>query len=72
MIQKSCCKCQATTTIELSTIRNTTWCRQCFIDQINIKFFQGLKSLRSTVVLLLNEMVSLWSLLRWSFTTKTT
>ncbi|KAH9452155.1 hypothetical protein MJO28_008993 [Puccinia striiformis f. sp. tritici] len=43
MIQKSCCKCQATTTIELSTIRNTTWCRQCFIDQINIKFFQGLK-----------------------------
>ncbi|KAA1103049.1 hypothetical protein PGT21_005047 [Puccinia graminis f. sp. tritici] len=43
MEQKNCCKCQATNTIELSTIRNTTWCRQCFIEQINIKFFQGLK-----------------------------
>ncbi|KAA1064310.1 hypothetical protein PGTUg99_012518 [Puccinia graminis f. sp. tritici] len=27
MEQKNCCKCQATNTIELSTIRNTTWCR---------------------------------------------
>ncbi|PLW32203.1 hypothetical protein PCANC_18932 [Puccinia coronata f. sp. avenae] len=44
MAEKCCCKCQATTLLQLSTIRNTTWCRQCFIDQVNNKFFQGLKS----------------------------
>ena len=65
MSEKCCCKCQATTLLQLATIRNATWCRyvylyhahinptvtdigvlcsQCFIDQINNKFFQGLKS----------------------------
>ncbi|OAV91759.1 hypothetical protein PTTG_03758 [Puccinia triticina 1-1 BBBD Race 1] len=44
MEPKSCCKCRSTTTSEPATIRNTTWCRQCFIEQINTKFFQGLKT----------------------------
>ncbi|KAI8444065.1 hypothetical protein BY996DRAFT_8157021 [Phakopsora pachyrhizi] len=36
-----CIKCQ--TDIIDVIIRNSKWCRKCFVDQINIKFFQGIK-----------------------------
>lgn len=43
MNRNTCCKCQSTIPSDLISTRNTTWCRQCFIDQIHNKFFQGLK-----------------------------
>lgn len=40
-----CCKCHSPNILP-STIRNTAWCRDCFLDNINNRFFQGLKIAR--------------------------
>jgi len=42
MNHSSCCKCHSPNILP-STIRNTAWCRDCFVDNINNRFFQGLK-----------------------------
>ncbi|MBW0485519.1 hypothetical protein O181_025234 [Austropuccinia psidii MF-1] len=40
-MSSNCCKCQSDTSDIV--IRNTTWCRSCFVDQLSNKFSQAIR-----------------------------